>query len=341
MPALDIFNNNRFSMMSLTGAVDKIDYVPSFLGSQNLFEVRPVNSETVFIDRRARSVALISTTPRGAPTPQAAKETRDMVGLTTPRVIKGDFITAAEVANIRAFNRENDVEVLTTEVARRMGNLRVDHELTMEYHRLGAIQGILLDADGTTVIQNYFDLMGVTAPSAINFALTTAATDVRGKCTALVRGMARSAKGAFTPATTVHSLTGDTFFDQLINHPTVRETYIQQEGAALRAGVAFSSFTFGGITWHNYQGTDDNSTVAVPEGEARFYPVNARGVFQQALSPADEFVAYAGQMGRSIYAMQYADHHDPQVQRGRHLDVGNYPLHICARPEVLRSGVAS
>jgi hypothetical protein len=67
----------------------------------------------------------------------------------------------------------------------RLAELRPMHEVTLEYHRANALQGILLDADGSTLL-NLFTEFGVTQQTQ-DIAFTTTTTDVRGKIIAAKR----------------------------------------------------------------------------------------------------------------------------------------------------------
>ena len=223
-----------------------------------------------------------------------------------------------------------------TEYARRAGRLRADMELTHEFHRLGALQGKLLDADGTTVIRDYFAEFGVAEPASIAFNLNDPNFNVRQALATMVRDMARGSRGTFTPTTTVHALAGDEFYDKLTMHPTVEKTYLNWAAAAdLRSGVAvFSSFTYGGVTWHNYRGTDDNSTVAVPSDEVKFFPVGAQDVFVEAMAPL-ETLDYVGTPGQEVYMMNIPDRDRNMWTKG---EIYSYPLYICQQPDVLRKG---
>lgn len=338
MASMDIFNNSAFSMVSLSGAVNKMDYQPQLLGELGIFEPMPVRTRTVFVDRRDGTLTLIPTSPTGAAPSELKNDDRDAVPLKTTRLAKGFTLYAEEIQGIRAFGSETELEQVQGEYLRRLARVRADVELTQEYHRLGALQGKLLDSDGTSVIYDYFSRFDVSEAAAINFALTTDATDVRGKCNQVVRAMARSSRGAFTPSTTVHALVGDTFYDLLINHPQVRKTYEGWAAAAdLRQGGAFQAFTYGRVTFHNYRGTDDNSTVAIAPTEAKFFPVNAPGVFKKAMAPA-EFGPYVNTLGMDTYALNIPDRDRQAWTRG---EIYSYPLHICQRPEVLRKGVSN
>jgi hypothetical protein len=338
MATMDVFNNSAFSMTSLTGAVEKTDYKPQLLGSLGIFEDMPVRTRNVFVDEREGTLSLISSSPEGAPPESLKKDDRRAIPLRTTRLAKDFTLYAHEIEGIRAHGSETELMQVQAEYLRRMGRITDDMELTHEYHRLGALQGKLLDADGTTVIYNYFTEFGVSEAAAIDFALTTDSTDVRGKCHALTRDMARSSKGAFVAGTKVHSLVGDTFYDNLIKHPNVVKTYENWAAAAdLRQNIAFESFTFGGITWHNYRGTDDNSTVAVGVNEAKFFPVGARDVFKKAMAPA-EFGPFINTMGRHVYALNVVDRDRQAWTKGEQY---SYPLYFCQKPYVLRKAIGN
>jgi len=338
MASMDIFNNSAFSMTSLSGVANKLDYQPQLLGELGIFEPMPVRTRTVFVDRRDGALTLVPTSATGEAPSELKGDDRDAVPLKTTRLAKGFTLYAEEVQGIRAFGSETELEQVQGEYLRRLARVRGDIELTHEHHRLGALQGKLLDADGSSVIYDYFDRFDVAEAAAINFALTTESTDVRGICNQVIRAMARSSRGAFTPNTQVHALAGDTLYDLLINHKQVRDTYTGWSAAAdLRQGTAFQAFTYGGITWHNYRGTDDGSTVGVAANEAKFFPVNAPGVFKKAMAPA-EFGPYVNTLGMDTYAMNIPDRDRQAFTRG---EIYSYPLYLCQRPEVLRKGVSS
>jgi len=338
MASMDIFNNSAFSMTSLSGVVNKLDYQPQLLGELGLFEPMPVRTRTVFVDQRDGSLTLIPTSATGSAPSELAIDNRDAVPFKTTRLAKGFTLYAEEIQDIRAFGSETELEQVQGEYLRRLARTRADVELTQEHHRLGALQGKLLDSDGSTVIYDYFAQFGESEPAAVNFALGTAATDVRGKCAEVIRAMSRSAKGAFTSATTVHALVGDTFYDLLINHEQVVATFTGWAAATdLRQGAAFNAFTYGGITFHNYRGTDDNSTVAIADDEAKFFPIGASGVFKKAMAPA-EFGPFVQTLGMDTYALNIPDRDRQAWTRG---EIYSYPLYICQQPQVLRKGTSS
>lgn len=334
MATIDVFNSDAFSLTTLSGVVDKMDYKPGLLGELGIFEPKPVRTRQIFVDKRDGKLNLIQTSTTGAPPEELKRDDRKAVSLQAVRLAKGATVYAAEIASWRAFGTESEQSVVMSEYARRMARVREDMELTQEKHRLGALQGQLLDADGST-IYNYFTEFGEAAAASTSFELDVPATEVRTICHQITRSMARSAKGAFTSGTTVHALCGDDFYDALIAHASVKSTYLNWAAAAdLRENTAFSAFTFGGITFHNYRGTDDNTTVAIAANQCKLFPVGATDMFVQAMAPADEFMPYVGAPGQNVYSMNITDKDRGAWVRNEQY---SYPLFICQQPGVLRA----
>ena len=338
MVSMDIFHADAFSAIQLTAAVEKIPYRPALLGSLGLFEPDRIRVEWAVIEKREGTLALIQTSERGAPLAEQAAIKRDIRSFRTVRLAKADTIRASELQNIRAFGSETDLQTVQQEVAARMARLRNDLELTLENHRLGAIQGIVLDADGTTPLIDWFTEWAITQAAEIDFALGTSGTDVRGKCGQVKRQMMVASKGAWLPGTQIYGFASDGFFDALVSHDNVKQTYLNWTAAAdLRQPLAYETFQFGGITFVNYRGTDDGSTVAIAADKCKFFPVGANGVFRVAQSPAETF-DFVNTPGLDVYAMTIPDRDRNASVR---IELYSYPLFICTRPEMLQRGEAS
>ena len=333
MASMDVFKADAFSMMSMLKAIENVDYKPQFLGSLGLFEDNPVDTRVVAIESRNDTLSIIPVTPIGAPLPQRSDDKRTLRNFNTVRLAKGSRIMAESLQGVRAFGSETELEQVQAKVARRLQQLSNDLELTWERHRLSAVQGILLDADDS-VIYNFFTEFGVAQPSAVQFPFATlAAGEVRPLVESITRAIKRNAKGAMI--TDIVALVGDDFWDALVNHAEVRQTYLNYVAAAeLRKPTAFSTFVFAGVTWVNYQGTDDNSTVAIAADEAKFFPTGS-GIFEVAWAPAEFFDA-VNRPGVPRMPLIV-----PDEKRNAYVDVElySYPLHVCKRPLTLRSAV--
>lgn len=337
MATMDVFTNSLFSATSMTAAVEKVGYVPGLLGSiPGLFEPKPVRTVGVFIEERENAPALIRTDLRGAPPNRRAKEARTARGFETLRLSQADRINAHELQNIRAFGSETELQQVQVEVARRQLLMRRDMELTFENMRLGAVQGLVVEADGSTII-NWATQFGQTIPTEVDFDLDNASPAsgaVRKTCSGVTRSILRGLKGLGGTNVRIVGLCGDAFWDDLTAHPEVRETYLNQQAAAqLREGNVFETLRYGGIEFVNYRGTDDNSTVAIGTDKVKFFPVGA-GIFQIAYSPAETF-DFVNTLGQPLYSWVV-----PDRDRNAYVDVEmySYPLPVCTMPQALHRG---
>ncbi|MBU4609142.1 major capsid protein [Achromobacter sp. GG226] len=339
MATMDIFNGSAFNTTSLTGQINRVDYAPGFLGALNLFRPEPVRSRTIFVDVRDGGLQLIPTSAIGAPPKELSPDNRSAVPLKTVRLAEGFTMYAEELQGIRAFGSESETVQVQAEYLRRMARVRQDMELTHEHHRMGALMGTLLDADGTTVIYDFYTEFGLTRPAPVVWNLSSPTFNIRGAAAALVRSMVTGSRGAMTTGSTVHAIVGDEFYDKLVSHPMVERTYLNWQAAAdLRNnGNPFGDFTFAGITFHNYRGTDDGTTIAVAADEARFFPVGAQDVFVHAMAPA-EFMPYVNTPGLDTYAINIVDRDRQAWTRG---ELYSYPLYLCQRPDLLRTATAT
>ena len=334
MATIDIFKSDAFSMVSMLAAIEQIDFKPQFLGSLGIFEDAPQRTRTVTVESRDDTLALIQTSQVGAPLEQRGADKRSLRDFRTVRIAKGSRIMADEIQGIRAFGSESELHQVQVEVARRMRQLTNDVELTWEHHRLGAIQGIVTDADGATLV-NFYTEFGVAQPAEVALDLAnTLAGELRAKIEAITRAIIRAAKGAFTTGSRIVAVCGDAFWDEFVNHADVRTTFLNHEAAAaLREPTAFSTFRYAGVDWVNYRGTDDGSTVAISTDTAKFFPVDAPGVFKVAWAPA-EFIEAVNQPGVPLRPITLID------PSGRNafvdVEVYSYPLYVCTRPLTLR-----
>ena len=355
---LNVFRQDAFTSVSLTEAVERNPYQPTGLGELKIFEPKPIRTKALAVEQREGRLVIVPTSARGGPPTERITEKRQARYFECPRLATADTVYAAELMDVREFGTESQMMAIQQEVGRRLNGptgLTSNIEYTWERHRLGAIQGQLLDADGS-VLFNWFNEFGIAQPDEIGFYLNNPTpTDgaLRTQCNQVVRQMARAAQGAFTNRTRVIGLCGDEFWDELVNHPDVTKTYYNWlQAAELRQGTAFrgggddanpmaaagmvTPMLFGDIYWINYRGSDDLTSIAIPPSKVKFFPQNAPGVFTVAWAPhANE--EWMNKLGRPTYVIPIEDRDRREWWR---MEVYSYPLHICTRPEVLLSGRA-
>jgi hypothetical protein len=337
MITLDVFNNDAFSVVTMIDPVNKMPTLPGFLGSLGIFDPEPVSTDSVGIGMKEGQLAIIQTTLRGSPIEMAEPEVKNARNFTIPRIAKGDQIRASQLANIVPDIGSTEVQTVANLLAAKQQRLKQDVEYTWERHRLGAIQGILLDADDTE-IYDFYDEWDVSQPAEIDLDLETAADgELRLELTGIKRTLVRAAGGV--GISRVIGLAGDNFWDQLVKNPEVRESYLGWSAAAeLRSAEPFSTFRYGGIDWINYQGSDDTTTIAIDTDDAVIIPVGVPGMFRHIKGPGETFET-VNRMGRDVYPLIVRDKdRDMWVQP----EIYSYPLFINTRPDlVLRATVGA
>jgi len=342
MITMDAFRADAFSAVSLTTAVDKLGFIPQFLGTiPGLFTDAPVRTTAVWIEERSNSPALIQTTERAAPPKVRGAEQRGARSFKTKTLGEGSRIMADELQNIRAFGSETEMKTLMTELARRQLLIKNDIELTKENWRLGVIQGVLKDADGSTIYDWNAEFSQAQA-GEVNWDLLNS-NPVGGSLRALsnttVRHITRKLLGVGGSNIRIMAACGDKFWDAFTAHPEVRQTYLNWMAAAdLRTGNAWETFDFGSITWFNYRSTDDGDTtdtplVGIPSTRAKFFPVGA-GIFQMAYAPAPKF-EFVNTLGMPTYSWMVLDE---KRDMWADCETFSYPLAVCTMPGALQSG---
>lgn len=331
----DIFSQNAWGVIEVQEEiVEKVDFKPQLLGTLNLFSPIYSRSRTIGIVDRNGTMTLIPTSPNGAAPEELIPKGAKLRTMEAVRLAKGSTIYAIELAGVTALPFDEQTVEVADEVNDRTGQIKDDLELTWEHMRFGAVQGKVLDADGTTVLVDWYSFWGIAEPTEIDFELDDPATDVRKKCRDLKRLMQVAAKGVWTPGTKVGALVGDTFFDLIINHDQIKETKVGTERAPTLENIeGYSSIEIEGIVFINYRGTDDGSTIAIGSEKARFFPIGARGAFQVGWAPASEFKPYLNKRGQEYYGLLLSD--TSGREEWDRVEIYSYPLFICTRPEML------
>lgn len=339
MLTMDVFKQDAFSAVSLSAAIDKMDYVPDLLdGMPGLFVPEPVRTVTIAIEERATGFTILPFSERGTPRHETGGDKGKIRDFRTLRTTDSSTITASELMGIRAFGSETELKSLQVEVARRQFKIKQNFALTKEYHKLNCVAlAQVLDADGT-IRYDWANEFGQAIPAEIDFDLDNAsptAGALRKKCNQVTRTMRVNLKGVGS-AQRIVGLCGDAFYDDFVTHSEVERTYLNWQGAqALRGDTTrpwSTPMRFGDIDWVNYRGADDGS-VAVGTDKVRFFPVGA-GIFRWAMSPGESF-SHVNTLGQDTYSNVIVD--DKRDEWAR-IEVASYPLPVCTMPSALARG---
>lgn len=335
MPNMNAFDSDVFSMLSLTAALNDVDFVPGRLGEMGLFAESGIRTTTAWFERVGQTVVLVPVSPRGGPPQENVRDLRNALQLSTVRLAMGDTINADEVQNIRAFGSETEMQALQAEVNARNASIARKFDATLEWQRIGAIKGQVLDADGTTVITNLFTAFDVSAQTEVDWDLdngTPAAGALRTKCSAVIRSIEDELGGL--PYSGITTMCSSQFFDDLVAHTEYRDTFVYQEGRALRERTARRQADFGGIHFEEYRGVVGGISF-IADDKAHTFPTGVPDLFATYFAPADYWET-VNTLGLPRYARQAAD--PSGFNRHRRLEVQSNPLTVCSRPRTLIPG---
>lgn len=323
MPALDIFNNDAFSVASLTAAINEQPYVPGRIGKLGLFQEEGITTTQVLIEHVAGLITLVANSERGAPVAKTQADKSKMRSFVTAHLKRAANILADEVQNLRAFGSESEEEAVQNYVNQRLAKLGRDLEATLEYQRIGAIRGQILDADGTTVIYDLYSEFGITQ-TAVDFILGTAGTKVRNKVREAMRA-SEDALGAAS-ATGYRAFCSDVFFDKFIEHDKVAAAFDRYNDGEMLRNDPRAGFEFGGVVWENYRGKV-GATPFIPDGDALLVPEGVADLFITRFAPAD-YMETVNTLGLPKYSKQ-----EPlPMNRGVDLEAQSNPISLCTRP---------
>lgn len=336
---IDIFNNDAFSVARLTQAIVDVPHIPSRIRSLGLFGIDRVDTTTIMIETKGGVLKLIPPTPRGGAGTTLTDPKATLRSLVIPHFEINGAVYADEVQNVRAFGTENAMQTVMGKVLQRLRDQGNSHDATEEHARMGAIIGVVTYADGSTL--DLFSEFGVSQEAEVDFDLDAADPAdgvLRKKCAGVVRKITNNLGGI--GAGQIRAFCGDNFFDDLLTHKEVRETYKGwSEAQILRESYlgedrseSYGVFEFGGIVWENYRG-NVGGTAFVHDDKCHIFPMGVPGLFRTAYAPAD-YTETVNTLGRPRYAKQWPMSNG----KGVHLDSQMNALQFCTRPKVLMKG---
>lgn len=323
MADIAIFEDDAFSVSSLTAAINEQQYLPGRISSLGLFREEGISTLTVQIEKDGDTLALVPAGERGTSGLVVGATKRILIPFNTVHLPERFTIKADEIQGIRAFGSLTELQAVQDVVNKRLGKARRQLDATHEFQRMGALNGTVLDADGKTVLLDIYDRFGVERQK-LPMELGNPATEIRVKCGEAL-DMQEEALGSVT-TTGSRAFCGKNFWNKLLVHKSVKETYLNTMQAASLRGDARESFEFGGIVWERYRGkiagvafVHDDKALLVPEGVPDLYI--------SSFAPAD-YMETVNTQGIPYYSKI-----EPlPFNKGVAGEAQSNPLHLCTRP---------
>ena len=334
------FDSQAFELIELVDAVNNRDFLPGQIGSLDLFMESGSTTLTAAIEAVNGTIALVPNTPRGGPAPQISPDKRTVRDVRGPHLIAGDTIYAEELQGVRAYGMEGQLKAITAERNERLDKLTRYLDVTYEHHKLGALQGLVLDADGTTTILDIYDLMGESQAAEVNIELDET---TEGATVTAISGIIRAILNALGPDAVmvdhIHALCDPTFMDNLVASTAFRDTHrFDSHSDVLRNGTVFTPFRWQNVVWEEYRlgnsGLSGGSFLGT--GKCIFFPVGP-AIYKTKFMPGDS-LNDLNAPGLPRYVRAGQDREYDNAPRWLKLAAESNPLVYVTKPQALRRG---
>lgn len=320
-----------FTVETLTESINAIPEVPSVLAPY--FSKEGVPTTVVSLDMEKESLRLVPNTKRGYDGPVVADgEKRQTITLECAHLLQTDFLHPEEVQNVRAFGSQSELDSMASRLAKKLARMRRNLDATKEYHRLGAIRGKILDADGRTVLRDLYKDFGVEAPAEVTVNWPADSTGARNPLESIFRDVVYQVEDELGGVgyDGITAVVGREFWSYLTSNPFVREAYNLWVGRQAAFGELYRTapFNYGGINWVLYSKTIGGNHLV--ESDAAYVFPYGNDLLKEYYAPADynETVNTEGQP-------YYARMEPRSMNKGYKLESQSNPLMLHMFPTTL------
>ena len=284
------FSGTGFDMVAMTAAVNKLPNL--YNRTAAIFPDNGISTTSVMVEQLNGTLNIIRSRPRGAAPDKNIADKRALRSFVIPHIPIDDVLLPDDYQNVRSFGSEDAAETAANVMARKLQRMKNSIDQTREYLRMGALKGIILDADATT-LYNLYNVFGITAKT-VDFVLDDEDTDIRGKCAEVIRHIEDYLLGE--SMTAVHCLVSASFYDDLVVHPRVEKAYqYYMANNQSLAGDYRRRFEFGGVVFEEYRATwtdhDGTARAAIVAGEGHAFPEGTSNTFETVVAPGRKLSA--------------------------------------------------
>jgi hypothetical protein len=340
-----------YTALGLTSAIDVLPNQWGLIGDKGIFEDIGHDSTMVEIDYRDGFIELLGSAARGTVPVAATGDEEQAKIFKIPHFPDMDLITPKDLENKFAFvpgdNQVKRRRTVQDEMTRRLEKIKLKHDLIREFLRMGAIKGQIYDGK-LRLLYDLFATFGITQ-QVFSFNFYDNNFAVREFTYEISRYIELNMHGEMSDG--VEILVSPEFFSALTAHPNVKSFFLQNPTASGFQGDLRKRFTFGSVTFVEYNAQVPTSALTGPlqqqtqgmGGVQRFieagvgyaYPTGTRESFKVYDAPAYN-INMLNQLGMPVFVSPKVLDHGMGVEL---LSQSN-PLALCRRPNMLCKVVA-
>lgn len=320
---LNIFDNDAFSVTSLTATVNKQPPVPGRIGQLGYFEEEGISTVNFGIEAKEGKLEIVASQPRGSNGQDLERDTRKLIPFRTVHLPQTGSVQPDEVQGVREFGSEDQTVALQSVIEKKTTKMTRNIDATMEYHRVGALKGQVLDKDGTTVLHDMHSSFGITkVVEEIKFGTT--GFDIRNRMRKLGKISEEALGNTFVRGQRV--LCGEEFYDKLIADPDTKEAFNRQNDGEFLRDVPTKGFYYAGVWWEEYAAKVNGKSL-IDVKRAIYVPEGVPGLFITRFAPADY-----NETVNTIGLPYYAKSEPAKFGKGVDLEAQSNPINLCTVP---------
>jgi hypothetical protein len=324
MASIDIFRGRPFHATELSEHYATMPYAPTRVQEMGLFTEKGHRTTSFYIERSNGVVLLLPYEDPDGPDTAFDGKKREKFDFNVGHFTAKRTIKAREIQDMIATGSESELFQAQDYTNEKLEEMLPSHETTLEYQKVGAICGRIVNPKDASVVYDLYSLFGIGEPT-VEFDLDVPTTDVKAKATAAVR-LVEAGLGMYRPRT-IRAFCGPTFYDAFVGHASVKDAFDRwQDGAFKRDDLRFSGFAFGGIIWEEYRSLA--GTPFLGNSECRIFPEGIPGQFLTGFGPMNH-MEYVNKRG----LRRYASIHELPHGRGVEVLTESDPMSINCRPE--------
>lgn len=334
--------NFPFTAIQMTEAIARMPSTYGVMEALNAFPVQDGVSTIVEIRFRNGKIEVLTAKDRGAPPAADTPDEEDLVLMKVPHFPHLTTLTPKDIQDmVTLANSALRPRTMAEEMAKKLERIKLKHDITKEYVRLGALKGVILDGAGAT-LHNLFTTFGVTKKQ-VGFVLGTATTDIIAKIEEIHAHVRDNLKGE--TMTGVELWCSPVFFNKFVQHAKVEKYYLSHQAALALAdparaaigGTMSRSFPFQNLMIREYPGAFPiksgntwSSVAAFPDDKAYIRVVGTTDTYATYTAPPDS-IEMANMVGEEIYITDNVLPHEKGIELASQSNL----LAVTRRPELI------
>lgn len=335
---LDYLKAPEFADDKLTESINIPPYETGRPAQLGIFADTPIATTYVRLGYTSDEITIIPARERGGESNLNMRGDRQGVMIDIPHFPLDDKITPADLQNLTAWGNDRVFETLGNVVNNKLTSIRSKHDATHSHLDWGALNGMVLDAEGKLLLDLYekFEI----TQTVISFDLNVDGTDVSAKNRIAKAAVRKALRG--TASTGMIALAGPAFFDKYVAHKWVRESLAQYPTAAVNPSRddVQDTFSFAGLRLErideefNFRRPDGTfiARPAIADDEAVLLPLGTPH-FKRYIAPPDTITD--ANRAPSPSDKIFISTEDLKHGKGREVHSESNVMPICTRPDLM------